>query len=141
MVASVYCGARGYFACSRVAISPFSGLGSFLADYATYNRCRALQYSPLSPDGKLIAYSSDRGLAGERDLYMEQVAGGQPIRLTFDGKATPVRIRQTAAIVFHSNRDGRGIYEFPAFGGEARLLAREGLNPRFSPEARKLLIG
>src|SRR5207244_3979980 len=39
----------------------------------------------LSPDGKLLAYSSDRSLDGEPDLYIKQVTGGQPIRLTSDG--------------------------------------------------------
>jgi Tol biopolymer transport system component/DNA-binding winged helix-turn-helix (wHTH) protein len=90
----------------------------------------------LSEDGKLVAYSSDRGLDGERDLYIKQVAGGEPIRLTFDGhgNTAPDFSPDGARIVFHSNRDGGGIYEIPAFGGEARLLARDGLNPRFSPD-------
>ncbi len=30
----------------------------------------------LSPDGKLLAYSSDRAKEGEMDLYVKQVAGG-----------------------------------------------------------------
>ena len=46
--------------------------------------------SALSPDGKLVAYSSDRGLDGEPDLYVKQVAGGQPIRLTSDGAGNTV---------------------------------------------------
>ena len=94
----------------------------------------------LSPDGKLVAYSSDRGLAGERDLYVKQVAGGQPIRLTFDGEdnTSPDFSPDGSAIVFHSNRDGGGIYEIPAFGGEARLLAREGLDPRSSPDGSQV---
>ena len=37
-------------------------------------------------------------------------------------------------IVFRSNRDGGGIYEIPALGGEARLIAKDGFNPRFSPD-------
>jgi Tol biopolymer transport system component len=41
-------------------------------------------------------------------------------------------------IVFRSNRDGGGIYEIPAFGGDVRLLARDGLNPRFSPDGSKV---
>jgi len=94
----------------------------------------------LSPDGKLLAYSSDRNPAGERDLYVKQVAGGQPIRLTFDGanNTTPNFSPDGSRIVFHSNRDGGGIYEIPAFGGEVHLLARHGLNPRFSPDGSQV---
>jgi Tol biopolymer transport system component/DNA-binding winged helix-turn-helix (wHTH) protein len=92
--------------------------------------------STLSADGKLLAYSSDRGLDGERDLYIKQVAGGDPIRLTFDGQGNtaPDFSSDGSKIVFHSNRDGGGIYEIPAFGGDVRLLARDGLNPKFSPD-------
>jgi Tol biopolymer transport system component/DNA-binding winged helix-turn-helix (wHTH) protein len=96
--------------------------------------------SALSADGKLVAYSSDRGLNGERDLYIKQVAGGQPIRLTFDGQGNtaPDFSPDGSRIVFRSDRDGGGIYEIPAFGGEARLLARNGLNPRFSPDGAQV---
>ena len=82
----------------------------------------------LSPDGKLVAYSSDRGKEGEMDLYVKQVAGGQPIRLTFDGvgNTNPNFSPDSSRIVFESHRDGGGIYEIPAFGGQARLLARGG---------------
>lgn len=96
-----------------------------------------LSSSPaLSPDGKLVAYSSDRNREGEWDLFVQQVAGGQPIRLTSDGagNTTPDFSPDSSRIVFRSNRDGGGIYEIPAFGGEARLLAREGRDPKFSPD-------
>ena len=97
-------------------------------------------FSALSPDGKLVAYSSDRGLDGEPDLYVTQVAGGQPIRLTSDGagNTTPDFSPDGSKIVFRSNRDGGGIYEIPAFGGEVRLLARDGLNPKFSPDGSQV---
>jgi serine/threonine protein kinase len=96
--------------------------------------------SALSPDGKLVAYSSDRSLDGERDLYIKQVAGGQPIRLTSDGagNTTPDFSPDGSKIVFRSNRDGGGIYEIPAFGGEVRLLARDGMNPKFSPDGSQV---
>ena len=97
-------------------------------------------FPALSPDGKLLAYSSDRGLDGEPDLYVKQVAGGPPIRLTSDGAGNtmPDFSPDGNKIVFRSNRDGGGIYEIPAFGGEVRLLAREGSNPKFSPDGSQV---
>jgi eukaryotic-like serine/threonine-protein kinase len=93
-------------------------------------------FPALSSDGTLMAYSSDGGLNGERDLYVKQVAGGQPIRLTFDGAGNtmPDFSPDGAKIVFRSNRNSGGIYEIPALGGEARLLAPAGLNPKYSPD-------
>ena len=95
----------------------------------------------LSFDGKLLAYSSDGGRDGGLDLYIKQAAGGQPIRLTSDGadNRQPDFSPDGSRIVFQSNRDGvPGIYEIPAFGGEVRLLARDGLRPRFSPDGSKV---
>ena len=97
----------------------------------------ALSQDPaISPDGKLLAYASDHGRDFGQDLYVKQVAGGEPIRLTFDGRGNtmPDFSPDGNKIVFRSERDGGGIYEIPAFGGEARLLARDGLNPKFSPD-------
>jgi DNA-binding winged helix-turn-helix (wHTH) protein len=94
----------------------------------------------MSPDGKLLAYSSDNGKDSGRDLYVKQVAGGQPIRLTFDGagNTTPDFSPDGSKIVFRSNRSRGGIYEIPAFGGESRLLAPDGLNPRYSPDGSQV---
>ena len=101
----------------------------------------------LSPDGRLVAYSSDPSvvadrtlLAGGLDLYVKHVAGGSPIRLTFDGAGNrmPDFSPDGSRIVFRSNRDGGGIYEMPALGGDARLIARDGLNPRFSPDGTQV---
>ncbi|MCU1330399.1 MAG: putative Serine/threonine protein kinase [Bryobacterales bacterium] len=97
-------------------------------------------FPALSPQGNLIAYSSDRGLNGEQDLYLRQVAGGQPVRLTFDGtgNSAPDFSPDGGKIVFQSNRDGGGVYEVAALGGKARLLGRGGLNPKYSPDGSQV---
>jgi eukaryotic-like serine/threonine-protein kinase len=97
-------------------------------------------FAALSPDGKLVAYASDRSLDGEPDLYIKQVAGGQPIRLTTDGMGNtmPDFSPDGSKIVFRSDREGGGIFEIPAFGGDVRLLARDGRNPKFSPDGSEV---
>ena len=99
--------------------------------------------SALSPDGKLVAYSSDRAGDGRWDLYIKQVAGGQPIRLTSDGagNTTPDFSPDGSKLAFRSNRDGGGIYEIPAFGGEVRLLVRDGRIQSIRRMARRSPIG
>jgi len=74
------------------------------------------------------------------DLYVKQVSGGPSIRLTSDGEGnrTPDFSPDGAKIVFRSDRDGGGVYEIPAFGGEVRFVARDGLNPKFSPDGSQV---
>jgi Tol biopolymer transport system component/DNA-binding winged helix-turn-helix (wHTH) protein len=97
-------------------------------------------FPALSPDGNLMAYSSDQGPNGEQDLFVRQVATGPAIRLTFDGagNTAPDFSPDGARIVFQSSRNGGGIYEISALGGKARLLARSGLNPRYSPDGSQV---
>jgi Tol biopolymer transport system component len=94
----------------------------------------------LSPDGSLVAYSSDENPEGYQELYVKQIAGGQPVRLTFDGfnNTTPHFSPDGSKIVFRSGRNGGGIYEIPAWGGSARLIARDGLAPRYSPDGSEV---
>jgi Tol biopolymer transport system component/predicted Ser/Thr protein kinase len=90
----------------------------------------------LSPDGKLLAYSSDRSGEGNLDIWVQQVAGGEPIRLTRDAadEREPTFSSDGSRIAYRSDREGGGIYVVPALGGESRLLAKDGHRPRFSPD-------
>jgi Tol biopolymer transport system component/predicted Ser/Thr protein kinase len=93
----------------------------------------------LSPDGKLLAFASDRGGGDNLDLWVRQVAGGEPIRLTNDpaDDREPSFSPDGSQIAFRSERNPPGIYVISALGGgEPRLLAANGRGPRYSPDGK-----
>ena len=93
-------------------------------------------YPAISHDGRLMAYASDR--SGERnlDIWLKQISGGDPIRLTRNPAEDydPSFSADGTKIAFRSERDGGGIYVVPTLGGEEQLLVRGGFGPRFSPD-------
>jgi Tol biopolymer transport system component/tRNA A-37 threonylcarbamoyl transferase component Bud32 len=94
----------------------------------------------LSPDGKLVAYASDRAGEDNLDIWVQQVDGGAPLRLTSDAsdEYEPSFSPDGSRIVFRSERNGGGIYTMPALGGESRLIAKGGRNACFSPDGTRI---
>ena len=92
----------------------------------------------LSPDGKLLAYASDRSGDGNLDIWVQQVGGGDPVRLTRHAADDyqPSFSPDGTLIAFSSQRQGQsaGIYVIPSLSGEERLIAAQGRRPRFSPD-------
>jgi len=94
----------------------------------------------LSPDGKFFAFASDRAGHGNLDLWVQPTAGSDPTQLTFgpSNVSEPVFSPNGTQLVFHSDGPGAGLYTISALGGQPRLLAAGGHDPRFSPDGQWL---
>jgi eukaryotic-like serine/threonine-protein kinase len=94
----------------------------------------------ISPDGKLLAYASDRSGEGNFDIWVRQIGGGDAIRLTRNpaDDVEPNFSPDGTRIVFRSTRDGGGLYIIPALGGEERKIADGGRQPHFSPDGSRI---
>jgi Tol biopolymer transport system component len=97
-------------------------------------------FPALSRDGKLLAFASDRARQGNLDIWLQQIGGRDPIRLTTDpaDESDPDFSPDATRIAFRSEKDGGGIYTVPAFGGEPVLLVAGGRSPKFSPDGKTI---
>src|SRR5215472_12235911 len=102
-----------------------------------------LQNEPTwSPDGRYIAYSSDRG--GKTDIWVQQVSGGDPIQIT-KGPGhhwQPDWSPDGKFIAYRSEEGDGGIYVVPALGGAGleRKIAPFGYHPQWSPNSLQVLF-
>ncbi|MGE0100883.1 MAG: winged helix-turn-helix domain-containing protein [Blastocatellales bacterium] len=93
-----------------------------------------------SPDGRLIAYSSDR--SGNFDIWVQPVGEGNAIQVTtspshdWQSDWSPEGNR----LVFRSERDGGGLYVVPVLGGSEHKIASSGYYPRWSPDGTQVLF-
>jgi Periplasmic component of the Tol biopolymer transport system len=93
----------------------------------------------VSPDGKLLAYVSDRADGRNLNIWIQQLApAGAEVQLThFDSDTRqPSFSPDGSRIVFYSTDSGGEIYAIPTIGGEPTRLAPHGRNPIFSPDGK-----
>jgi Tol biopolymer transport system component len=95
------------------------------------------QNPAISPDGKLVAYVSDR--AGNTDLWVQQVGGGDPVQLTRDIGVCrdPAFSPDGSRIVVACGVERGAVYVVPTLGGLPRRID-DGVWPRFSPDGSQI---
>ena len=93
----------------------------------------------LSPDGSLVAYSSDRPDSADLDIWLQPIRGGAPTRITTQpGDELEPSFSPDGTVIAFAKGNTGGIYTVGAVGGEPRLLveADRAHSPRFSPDGR-----
>lgn len=102
------------------------------------------EYPRFSPDGRWIAFSSDR--QGNLDVYVIPSEGGSAKRLTFHSAGDTVQgwTPDSRAVLFSSNRGedfAARLYTVSIDGGMPRNAGADmGVYANFSPDGRKLAI-
>jgi serine/threonine protein kinase len=107
----------------------------------------------FSPDGRTIAYVSDRD--GNFEIYLQQISGGPAINLTQNPAADiqPAFSPDGREIAFVSSRSGSDIlhaapglphvggdiWVMPALGGPARKIVENGTSPSWTPDGTGIL--
>jgi DNA-binding winged helix-turn-helix (wHTH) protein len=91
-----------------------------------------------SPDGRFIAYSSNR--SGNLDIWVQAVSGGEPEQIMHSPSADTQPTWSpdgNDTIVFRSERNGGGLFAVPAHGGPERQLTTFGLDRGGRPTRRE----
>lgn len=95
----------------------------------------------LSPDGRMLAWSSDA--SGRFEIYVRAIGdGGQERQLTSDGQQNvePAWSPDRRWLAYRSHTR-RGIWVVPVAGGSPRQLSTFGAQPAWSPDGLRVAFG
>jgi eukaryotic-like serine/threonine-protein kinase len=106
--------------------------------YLTYS---GHDYAPAaSPDGKLIAFASNRD--GVQRIWLKQVAGGSEAALTAGPDDFPRFAPDSSAVIYLHGEQNRpaSLWRVAVVGGEPRRLVDDVSSADFSPDGARLAI-
>ena len=107
----------------------------------------AVESNPhLSPDGKWIAFSSNR--SGSNSVYIVSINGGEPKRLTWHPNGSSVRgwTNDGKSVLYASSRETaprpyNRLWTVPVKGGAPTLISKQwGFDGSFSHNAKQMII-
>ena len=133
-------GWSGLFSAHRGDASPMENAEFALGIPAHVTVAAGWETEPaLSPDGSLVAYTSNQ--EGDSGIWLTSCQGGASLRLVSDSgmDEKPTWFPDGSSIAFQSNRGGRyGIWKVPVLGGSPTVVVEDAQDPAISPDARSI---
>ena len=93
----------------------------------------------ISPDGRSFVFVSNHG--GSPDIWLRQVSGGDPVRLTSDAAVeSSLAYTPDGESIFFTRTDGSdvSIWSIGALGGQARKVLSNARAPSPAPDGQRL---
>jgi serine/threonine protein kinase len=124
----------------RQGMAPSPGLsnaGTIATQLTSYGGTEA--EPALSPDGRSFVFVSDHG--GTPDIWLRQVSGGEPVRLTNDtAEEADLTYAPDGDHIYFTRIDanGIGIWQIGALGGQAQKVLDGARKPALSRDGRYL---